>query len=58
MYCDIEAENNFLLESITACHDTTSDLVVYFTVNMASVNCFDNFTNSLEVPILQNWTTH
>ena len=33
--CDIEAENNFLLESLAVCHDSTSDLVMYFTVNMA-----------------------
>ena len=56
--CDIEAENNFLLKSIAACYDTKSDLVMYFTVNMAFVIYFDNLTDSLEVPILQNWTTH
>ena len=33
--CDIEAENNFVLESLAAYHDCVSDLVMYFTVNMA-----------------------
>ena len=27
--CGIEAENNFLLESLAACHDVESKLVVY-----------------------------
>ena len=34
----IEAENSFLLESLAACHDTDSNLVMYFTVNAAFVN--------------------
>ena len=33
--CSIEAEINFLLESLTACHDTNSKLVMYFRVNTA-----------------------
>ena len=56
--CGIEAENNFLLQSIAACHYTKSELVMYFTVNMAFINYFDNLTESLEVPILQKWNTH
>ena len=56
--CDIEAENKFLLESIIACCDTKSDLVMYFTVNSAFVNYFDDLIGSLDIPILQNWTTH
>ena len=31
--CGIEVENNFLLESLAACHDTDSNLVMCFTVN-------------------------
>ena len=46
------------MESIAACHNTKSELVMYFTVNMAFVNYLDNLTDSLEFPILQNWTTH
>ena len=56
--CDIEAENNFLLESMVACHDTKSDLVMYFTVNTPFVNYFDDLIDSLNIPISQNWTNH
>ena len=31
--CGIEAENHFLLESLAACEDTNSKLIMYFTVN-------------------------
>ena len=44
----------FNLEWISACHNTKLALVMYFTVNKAFVNYFDNLTDSLEVPILQN----
>ena len=30
---------------------------MYFTVNLAFVNYFDNVINSLGVPVLRNWTT-
>ena len=56
--CDIEAENNFLLESIAVCHDNKSDLVMYFSVNTAFINYFDDLIDSLDISILQNWTTH
>ena len=41
--CDIEAESNFLLESLAACgeqenENENSDLEMYFTVNLAFVN--------------------
>ena len=36
--CGIEVENNFLLESLAACHDANLKLVMYFTVNTAFVN--------------------
>ena len=58
--CGIEVENNFLLESLAACQDTTSKLTVYFTVNTAFVNYLDKFfnlTESLELPIIKNKTT-
>ena len=59
--CGIEAENNFLLESLAACHDADSKLVMYFMVNTAFVSYFDffdNLTDSLKAPILQNRTTY
>ena len=33
--CGIEVQNNFLLESLAACHDVDSKLVMYFTMNTA-----------------------
>ena len=56
--CRIEGENNFLLESLTECHDVESKLVMYFTENTAFVNYLDNLTESLKFPILINQTTH
>ena len=43
--CGIEAENHFLLESLAACQDTNSKLIMYFTVNTAFVNYLDQFPN-------------
>ena len=54
----IYLKNNFLLKSVAACHNTKSDLVMYFTVNSAFVNYFDDLIDSLDVPFLQNWTAH
>ena len=50
--CDSEAENNFLLESLAACEnlETKADLVMYFIVNLAFVNCFECAKET-------NWTT-
>ena len=55
--CGIEAENNFLLESIAACPGKVSALTMYYTVNMAFMNYFDSLTENLEIHISQNWTT-
>ena len=58
--CGIEAENHFLLESLSACQDTTSKLVMYFTVNTASINYlyqFHNLAGSLEFLIIKNKPT-
>ena len=54
--CGIEAENNFLLESLAAHHDSNSKLVMYFMVNIALVNYLDhidNLTEMIKVPILK-----
>ena len=42
--CDVEAESNFLLESLAACEgsETKTDLEMYFTINLALVNYFDD----------------
>ena len=56
--CGIVAENNFLLESLAACHDAKSKLVKYYTVNTTSVGYLDNMTESLKFPIMLNRTTN
>ena len=55
--CDVEAESNFLLESLASWNPSTTDLVMYFTVNLAFASYFDTLIDSLDAPILQNWTT-
>ena len=52
--CGIEAENNFPLESSAACHDSNTNLVMYFLVNTAFTNYIDQFnlTEVLKFPIL------
>ena len=40
--CRIEAENNYLLKSLAACHDSNSKLVMYFTINNAFTNYLMN----------------
>ena len=57
--CGIEAENNFLLESLAMCYDANSNLVMYFTVNTVFTNYIDQFnlTKDLKFPILTNKTT-
>ena len=55
----IEAENDFLLESLAACHDMNTKLIMYFTVNTTFTNYIDQFnlTEGLEIPILTNKST-
>ena len=56
----IEAENHFLLESLAACHDSNSKLIMYFMVNTDFVNYLDQFNNltkTLEIPVIKNRTT-
>ena len=57
--CDIEAESNFLLESLAACEgpETKTDLEMHFTINLAFVNYFNDMIEELGTPISQNWTT-
>ena len=55
----LKQKKNFLLESLAACHDANTNLVMYFTVNRAFVNFIDQFnhTEMLTFPILTNKTT-
>ena len=57
--CDIEAESNFLLESLAACEgsETKTDLEMYFTVNLAFVNYFEDMIEELGKQISLNWMT-
>ena len=57
--CDVEAERNFLLESLAVCKgpETKTDLEMYFTINLAFVNYFDDMIEKLGIPVSQNWTT-
>ena len=41
----IEEENHFLLESLATCQDSSSKLVIYFTVNTTFVKYLDQFPN-------------
>ena len=55
----IEADNHFLLESIAACDIEGSNLVMYFTINMASANYIDilpNLTNPFQ--LIKDRTTY
>ena len=57
--CDLEAESNFLLESLAVCENlkTKADLVVYFTVNLTFANYFEGAIENLNSSISRNWTT-
>ena len=56
--CIIEAENNFLLESIAVCDpdSTEVDLKMYFMANTAFLNYFKGLINTPEVLFLHNVT--
>ena len=56
--CDIEAESNFLLESLAACEEHKKpDLEMYFTVNFAFVDYLEQLNKSIITPINKNWTS-
>ena len=54
--CDIEAESNFLLESLAACREYDKpDLEMYFTVNLVFVDYLEELNKSIKTPINRNW---
>ena len=63
--CAIQAENHFLLESIAACPGKQSALTMYYTVNTAFMNYFNNLKENIEITEItdldiqyfSNWTT-
>ena len=50
--CGIEADNHYLLESIAACDNKDSNLVMYFTINMAFTNYLDLLPNLISPSLL------
>ena len=55
--CDIEAESNFLLESLAACEEHEKlDLEMYFMVNLAFVDYLEQLNKTITMPINTNWT--
>ena len=57
--CGIQAENNYLLKSLAACHDSNSKLIMYFAVNNAFTNYLNEFnlTEELEISVFINKST-
>ena len=56
--CEIEAENNSLLESLATCHDSNTKLIMYFTVNSAFTNYLNEFNLMEELDTPQNSLTN
>ena len=59
--CSIEVDNHYLLESLVACDNKIYKLPMYFTINTALTNylkMFPNLTDSLQIPLIKNRTTH
>ena len=55
--CDIEAESNYLLESLVACNEHEKpNLEMYFMVNLAFMDYLEQFNETLTAPINRNWT--
>ena len=49
--CSIEVENNYFLESLAACHDSRTKLVMYFTVSLAFTNHINDFNLTEEISL-------
>ena len=57
--CGIEADNHYLLESIAACDNSNSKLIMYFTINMAFANYLDAFPNlTVSFLLIKDRTTY
>ena len=54
--CDIEAEDNFLLESLEACGENNiQKLEMFITVNLAFLDHLEDLTEVLDTPTDRNW---
>ena len=57
--CGIEADNHYLLESIAACDNRDSKLVMYFTITMSFANYLDMFPNLTDsFPLIEDKTIY
>ena len=56
--CRIEADNHYLLESIAACDNRDSNLVMYFTINMAFTNYLNMLPNLTNPSLIKDRTTY
>ena len=56
---ELKQKNNYLLESLAACHDSRTKLVIYFTVNLAFTNYINDFnlTEEINIPTIINKST-
>ena len=58
--CGIKADNHYLLDSLAACDNIDSKLIMYLIINTAFANYLDmfpNLTESLELLIIKNRPT-
>ena len=56
--CDIEADSNFLLESLMACNEHEKpDLEMYFMVNLAFIDYLEQLNQTITIPINRNGTS-
>ena len=54
--CDIEEEDNFLLESLVACRENNvQKLDIFFTVNLVFLDHLEDLTEVLDTPNDRNW---
>ena len=57
--CKIEADNHHLLESIATCDNKISNLVMYFTINLAFTNYLDMLPNLTDLlPVIKDRTKY
>ena len=53
---DIEAEDNFLLESLAACGENNNQKIeMFFTVNLAFLDHLEDLTEVIDTPVDKNW---
>ena len=56
--CRIEADNHYLLESLAACNNKASNLVMYFIIKMAFTNYLNMLPNPTIPALIRDRTTY